>query len=611
TGGGSTGGGSTGGGSTGGGSRGGGSRGGSGTMGADSGGGDAGNGDGGSGGEAGNSGAASGASPSGGGAGTAGAGGAPEPGSLVLLDCVERDPSGATTAATTIEADATWSGLVYLAGPVLVRAGATLTIEPGTQVIAAWGSGLDVGDDTAARVIARGSWWRPIRFCGEQAGAGFWRGVTVSSSAAAESELRHVLVSDAGSEEEAVALEGPVAIENLQVRRSDADGVRAADFAAESVALTVVEATGGAAVLTHPNAATRFPMGGFLQTCGDLSVHLRYGEVTADARLPNVGIPYVQESTVQVRDGAELAIDAGVELRLAQDVDLQIGPGATQARILVEGTETAPVQVRGVVEEVASWGEFVIWSEVDPSSRLSHLELRHGGASAGYGLSVYAAIALEDVLVEATRAGVYIGSQGLAPGSTELSVAGSESNPVTVRPNALVTLPTGGDLTGNATDTILVNGGSFTASGTVPALGIPYEIASSVTTAAGSSMTLSPGVELRFAPSASLQVGADGSTATFVADGTADQTIRLLGAAASGRWPGLVIGTGVTEGSLLDHVDIRGGDPACLVLHSPLSVTYSTFANASYGILKETADNTDYTLTNTFDNLGYGGVENL
>jgi hypothetical protein len=70
------------------------------------------------------------------------AGGEP---TVALIDCVERDVADARQVGGVIDADATWSGKIRISGNVTVQNGATLTIEPGTHVIADADSSLELG----------------------------------------------------------------------------------------------------------------------------------------------------------------------------------------------------------------------------------------------------------------------------------------------------------------------------------------------------------------------------------------------------------------------------------------------------------------------------------
>ena len=94
-----------------------------------------------------------------------------------------------------IDADTTWSGRVYLSGTVTVS-GATLTLAPGTQVVAAADSELIVSN--GGGIVSGGTETKPVSFCGEDDAAGAWGGISIGESAG-DSSLSYTLVSNAGS----------------------------------------------------------------------------------------------------------------------------------------------------------------------------------------------------------------------------------------------------------------------------------------------------------------------------------------------------------------------------------------------------------------------------
>ena len=134
---------------------------------------------GGGGGSAGETGSAGTSSSGAGGAGSGDAG----VGAATAFECGSRTVTGATAVPTDITEDTTWSGTVLLEGDVTVTEGATLTIAPGTHIIAAVDSQLEIGwNSSAATLLAEGTEAAPILFCGATAEAGFWRGVIVRNN---------------------------------------------------------------------------------------------------------------------------------------------------------------------------------------------------------------------------------------------------------------------------------------------------------------------------------------------------------------------------------------------------------------------------------------------
>jgi len=546
---------------------------------------------------------------------TAGAGGG---GGDELVDCDSRDVDGATEAENVTE-DTTWSGTVLVSGDVRVTNGATLTIAPGTHVIMDADSSLEIGwNSETATIDAAGTAARPVRFCGKESEAGYWGTFTVGSNVTSNSVLSHVLVADGGGDA-AVVLEADVKVTDLVVRNADADGVHARDFDDASERLTVEGSGDAPVVLTGQRAATNFPLGGSLIGNGEDLVRVRFTDIDEDTTFHATGVPYLQEASIDTSEGAILTFEEGVEYRFTTDTDLEIGWNSSDAELQVKGSEDAPVIFRGEDDEAGAWGGLIIGPNVRTDSTLEYLEIRHGGGNDTRPLRVNAAIVLDHVTLEDNAVEAYIAAVGVAASSTELSITGSGAHALTVHPDALTSLPEGGTFTGNTSDWIEVEGGSYTReSGTVPNLGVPYRILDSIDTREDSVLTLAAGTEFEMTADTQLEIGWNSGAATINAEGTEADPIVFRGVVEeAGYWVGIAIGVNVTTDSILDHVEIgHAGQGTGIVgnlrLDSPITVTNSRFFDsAGFGIVKSSADVTDYTETNTFEGVLSGNVGTL
>lgn len=566
----------------------------------------------GGGGNAGSAGETASAGSSGSGAGgTAGSGGAGG-GTATVFACGSRTPTGATAVERDITEDTTWSGTVLLEGNVTVTA-ATLTIAPGTQIIAAADSLLEVGwNGSTATLVAEGTAEAPIRFCGASADAGFWRGLLVRDNVTSNSTLHNVLIADAGGADQALLIDAELSVQNVQIESSGSDGVRAQRFKDDSAGLSVRGAEGFAIALSDARAVSTLPLGGTFSDNGVNVIQLEFNDIPVDATFHDLGIPYVQESTVTVTEGATAHFDAGVEYQFAADALLEVGWNGSDAILEIAGTADAPVVFRGVDETPGYWRGLLIRRNVRTSSTIANLVLRHGGGIDQPALSIESAIKLNDVKLELNETGAWIAEQGVDDASANLSITTTEAVPLTVPPDALINLPLGGAFTGNQIDQIAVEAGDYSVSGTVPNLGVPYRILGAIDTVE-SSMTIAAGTRFIMTGGADIEFGWNGSPATIIAEGTAEAPIRFTGLdETAGYWGGLIIGSNVLSASKLDYVEVGhtgSAGSACLTVHTPIAVTNSTFFNSSgYGILKDTDDATDYAPTNTFTATAAGTV---
>jgi len=237
------------------------------------------------------------------------------------------------------------------------------------------------------------------------------------------------------------------------------------------------------------------------------------------------------------------------------------------------------------------------------------------------------------VVQDSASQGIYLHESGaFSAASTGVVITGSKGYPVHAWANLVGTIPAG-VYTGNGTDEILVSGGD--AGQTIARWdvtfgnhGVPYHVGS--TSAEGrldvggdatatATMTIDPGVTLRFKPGGALYVdyshGSTAASGTLIAMGTAASPITFTSASATpvaGDWLGLNFGDLPDPDDRLDfvHVDFAGGasssgssscpypatpinDAAVRIYGAPASafITHSTITNsASSGIDRGWAD---------------------
>ncbi|MFC1643329.1 hypothetical protein ACFL5O_11715, partial [Myxococcota bacterium] len=196
-----------------------------------------------------------------------------------------------------------------------------------------------------------------------------------------------------------------------------------------------------------------------------------------------------------------------------------------------------------------------------------------------------------------------------------LSITGTEGVPLTVEPNALVTLPEGGDSTGNDDDRIALLGGTFDTTGVVPNLGVPYHVKGSIDTREGSSVTLTAGTEFIMSADTDIEFGWNSGKATIIAVGTESEPIRFVGADETpGFWQGISVRSNVLSSSRFKYVELghAGGGSAsgaCLELNAPIPVENCAFFSSSgYGVVANADDPSDYAENNTFRDNESGAV---
>jgi hypothetical protein len=530
--------------------------------------------------------------------------------------CGSPDTTGATTISGYIDGDQNWSGVVIVDGEVHTEAG-KITIAAGTQFVMGVDSSIEFGwNGNAGTVIASGTEDAPITFCGETDEAGFWKSVSFASNITSNSKFENVLIKnaggDAGDSASALYLNADVLINNVVVEGSGNIGVSALDFDDASSGLFVTGSASYPVALNAAPAVTHLPTGsGLTGNAKDFAVvNLDY--IEDDTTFHDLDVPYLIASSISA-EAIALTFEAGVDAVFASDQFLDVGWNGNDATLQIEGTKANPVVFRGQDERPGFWAGVTVESNVRSASKIEYLELRNGGGSDSAALRVRSPITISHVTLDGNEMGANIEAVGLAEGSTDWKITGGSDVPLTIAPEAWVSLPTASSFTGNDRDMIVVLGGYPVLEGTILNPGVPYSLKDSINFSDGTNLTIEAGTEFQMGSDGQLTIGWNGGAAEFHANGTEDAPIRFVGAQdRAGYWGGVYVDNNVDSASNMDWVEIHNAGvegSAALHLNSPISVQNCTFADSEgWGIIKSADDDTDYEANNTFDNVAQGNV---
>ena len=101
---------------------------------------------------------------------------------LCRPDCGQDSPAQTVIAGGSLPADATWilaNSPYFVSAPLIVPAGKTLTLQPGTKVFFAHGASLAVN----GQIRAEGTAQQPLRFGLRPSASGLWNGIRIDNSA--------------------------------------------------------------------------------------------------------------------------------------------------------------------------------------------------------------------------------------------------------------------------------------------------------------------------------------------------------------------------------------------------------------------------------------------
>ena len=154
-------------------------------------------------------------------------------------------------------------------------------------------------------------------------------------------------------------------------------------------------------------------------------------------------------------------------------------------------------------------------------------------------------------------------------------------------------------------------GGAITVDTTWTLAGSPYNVTSTVqvygTSTTPTTLTIEPGVVVKFASGAALQIGNGTSQGALIAKGTTTDRITFTRSAASGTWAGITYNDGTVDSTaILENVDIQYSTGVTMTSASP-TIRNSTITDVTgYGL---NLSSTNPTIENvTITNNGVYGI---
>ncbi len=301
------------------------------------------------------------------------------------------------------------------------------------------------------------------------------------------------------------------------------------------------------------------------------------GSITADITLTAIDSPHVVTGDVRIENGATVTLEPGAVVMFAGTTNLRVDVGVISAGALAaDGGEP------GLGDQIV----FTRFQAVGGPAPSGHYRGLRFGANI-----MSAATILRNVVMEfggrqnsATSRGAVEVLSGSAPdiqrsiireslnyGLFAQSGAGSDAtdwfadnqltangrSPISIGSDDVSTLGANLALTGNGEDRIFVRGSMVSrASAAWANYGVPFYLNNGIVVRSGSTMTVAPGTEMRFAPNQRLQVSTGTEEGTLVASGTPEMPIQMV--ADSGVWNGIVLAKLIQAGTLLRNVRIEG-----------------------------------------------------
>ncbi|MCP4624607.1 MAG: right-handed parallel beta-helix repeat-containing protein, partial [bacterium] len=534
---------------------------------------------------------------------------------------------------------------------------ATLTINPGAEIRFEPGTGIYVGlnnrndaYDYYGALSAVGTAELPIIFTSNAATAspGDWKGIYFSNQTDdGKTALEHCVVEYGGHSHNAnIYISGASpAIKNSTIRHSSGsglflvssspiiegniisengqDGIYCDNNSIAFISANTINNSAGAAVNIHPKSVKniRDNQG---SGNGKNDIIIRGGEITSSStwvRLNQRSFPYIITGDITIRHSslswgtaiATLIINPGVEIRFDPGTGIYVGLNNRNdaydyyGALSANGTAEAPIVFTSNSSNPSpgDWkGIYFRNQTVDAETILEHCVVEYGGHTNN--ANIYFASASPTVKDSTVR---HSSSNGLYTDDSSSALISNNafynnSGPaINVHPNR-VHRSSGNSDPVNSGSYIHIRGGTLTLSSTWVRQGLPYLISGDITIRHSSlswatsiaTLTINPGVEIRFEPGTGIYVGQNYRNDAYdyygalSAVGTAELPIIFTSnatTASPGDWKGIRFRNQTIDSkSLLEHCIIEYGGLAnnanIYLENAKPTIQYNTIRNSSH-----------------------------
>jgi len=331
---------------------------------------------------------------------------------------------------------------------------------------------------------------------------------------------------------------------------------------------------------------------------------------------------YIVVGDVTVSEGITLTIQAGVTVKFNSNTLLLVN-----GRLIADGTTGQHVifTSSNSVPAAGNW-KGIYFGSTSTGSILDYCEVRYAGGSYFYvgawrtaGVLAYGSSPTITNCTFANNSGRAIEAQAAAgPTISDNTATSSGTYFIGADLTSAPTLNLGTNSTsGGTTNAVEVWGGTVSLNATWPNYGVPFVITTNdMTIDAGTTLTLTPGITLKFESNRLLLVNGQ-----LIADGTTGQHVIFTSSnsvPAAGNWKGIYFGS-TSTGSILDYCEVRyaGGSyfyvgawrtAGVLAYGSSPTITNCTIKNNNnYGVYTDGGANPTVSGSNSiYSNTAYG-----
>jgi len=352
--------------------------------------------------------------------------------------------------------------------------------------------------------------------------------------------------------------------------------------------------------------------------------------------------PYIVTDTIKFYSTTSeptLTIEPGVEVRFDGGYYLQIGSISGKGILNAQGTSAKPIIFTSnkTPPGAGDWGGLKFYNHASAKSILEYVTVEYGGFNSNCNICLYSnsPTIKNSTIRYHSNVGIYIsddssptitdsiisdnGTYGVEVGGTgSLSITGSaisnngtygiyyagassatisntsftnnSSYPISIKPDATME-GTGNTFSGNGTDSIELRWGTISTDTTWTYQGVPYIVTGSIKVYSATSeptLTIEPGVEVRFEEGNYLEIGVPSYKGILNAQGTSAKPIIFTSnktPPGAGDWGGLKIYNHASaKESILEYVTVEYGSGIHIDNSSPTIKNSTIKYNKDNGI---------------------------
>jgi hypothetical protein len=463
--------------------------------------------------------------------------------------------------------------------------GTTLTLEPGTIILFEADAMLEVRNDNAA-IIAEGNEEMGILFSSnvKNPAAGDWGHIGIYATSLVSS-FRYSTFEFGGSD----ANSGMVILDDARASFMHStfkysNGYHIFTNSSRNSAFSVFEnnelsGSAKAAILISPNHAHTIGEGNLMDAPMGIEID-GTAYTNSDETWKVQPVPYVlrRDLSIQGTNNPILRLAPGVTLAMGSGVDIKVSASNHYGTLIAQGTEEHPVTFTSLAStpQPGDWGS--LWFQQGATNcLLEHCVIKYGGSNTNTNFAMVdvnfnAHLSVRNSHISHGKGREFSVSRHSGNGFAEFTNNTVESvvgDAMIIRGQMLHTLGEGNTFIVPENAGIRVSG---FAANTInlsqdtrwSAQNVPYFLEDPIRIHENATLTLDPGVVLKFTAGKHIEVGYNSTNGRLIAQGTEELPIVFTSASAvpqKGDWQGIRFSRFTLPGSILEHCNIGYSGP--------------------------------------------------